>query len=353
MKRIFTQAAHAVQNVFVLGFDNQSYILLNEQDGSGYYNFQAFDHSFLAFQQLSDNESDRPVAIICSYEFLKEEKFRFLHSITENAAFRNIPFIVISSDGLDIPVEKALKMGIDDCFTEPVNWKILEKRVAFLQSYKAEMLADRPETLDNTYYYKTPFGKRVFDCLLATSVAITISPILLFIALAIKVTSNGPVIYRSKRVGQGYKVFDFFKFRSMCVDADDKREELSHMSNHEGAFLKIKNDPRITGIGRFIRKTSLDELPQLFNVIRGDMSIIGNRPLPMTEAEQITTDEWSGRFLAPAGITGLWQTTPEGKENLSQEERIGLDIEYATELSPKMDAKILMRTIPAMIQKGE
>lgn len=353
MKRISTQTVQGVQDVFVLGFDNHSYILLNEQDGIGYYDFKTFNNSFKAYTHLEDTFSQNPVAIICSYEFLRDENFRFLHSLTAHKSYKNIPFIVISSDGLDIPIEQALKMGIDDCYTEPVNWSNLKKRVAFLQQYKEELLNPGENAVDNTYYYKTPFGKRVFDCVIALTIMVVFSPILLFIILAIKVTSEGPVIYRSRRIGQGYKAFDFFKFRSMCVDADDKRKELKHLSTQAGAFLKIKNDPRVTKIGWLIRKTSLDELPQLLNVLRGEMSIIGNRPLPLTEAELITKDEWAARFLAPAGITGLWQTAPGGKENLTQEERIGLDIEYATNLSAQMDAKILMRTIPAMIQKGE
>ena len=353
MKRITTQTVQVVQDVLVLGFDNQSYILLNEQDGTGYFDFKTYNNSFKAYTHLEDKIDPKPVAIICSYEFLREEDFRFLHSLTAHESYKNIPFIVISSDGLDIPIEQALKMGIDDCYTEPVNWSNLKKRVAFLQQYKEELLNPSENPADNTYHYKTPFGKRAFDCIVALGIIIAFSPILLFIILAIKATSDGPVIYRSKRIGQGYCAFDFFKFRSMCVDADDKREELSHMSTREGAFLKIKNDPRVTKIGWIIRKTSLDELPQLLNVLRGEMSIIGNRPLPLTEAEMITKDEWAARFLAPAGITGLWQTAPGGKENLSQEDRIGLDIEYATNLSALMDAKILMRTIPAMIQKGE
>ncbi|MFT4666934.1 MAG: lipopolysaccharide/colanic/teichoic acid biosynthesis glycosyltransferase [Polaribacter sp.] len=353
MKRISTQTLQGVQDVLVLGFDSHSYILLNEQEGVGYYDFKTYSNSFLAYTHLEGTFVQKPVAIICNYEFLREENFRFLHSLTAHESHKNIPFIVISSDGLDIPVEQALKMGIDDCYTEPVNWRNLKKRVVFLQQYKEELLKPTDNPVDNTYHYKTTFGKRVFDCVVALTIMLVFSPILLFIILAIKVTSDGPVIYRSKRIGQGYNAFYFFKFRSMCIDADDKRKELSYMSAQAGAFLKIKNDPRVTKIGWLIRKTSLDELPQLLNVLRGEMSIIGNRPLPLTEAEMITKDVWAARFLAPAGITGLWQTAPGGKENMRQEERIGLDIEYATRLSAIMDAKILLRTIPAMIQKGE
>jgi len=117
------------------------------------------------------------------------------------------------------------------------------------------------------------------------------------------------------------------------------------------AFIKIVNDPRITKFGNFIRNTSIDELPQLYNVLRGDMSIIGNRPLPLYEAEKITTDQFAARFIAPAGITGLWQVSKRGKGNMSEDERKALDIEYATNYSLKKDLQIILKTIPALFQK--
>src|SRR5690606_13962771 len=157
------------------------------------------------------------------------------------------------------------------------------------------------------------------------------------IALLIKLESKGPIIYKSKRAGTGYRIFDFYKFRSMVVDADKKLQELSKISNQYAseesnrksseplAFVKIKNDPRVTKIGNFIRNTSIDELPQLFNVLKGDMSIVGNRPLPLYEAELLTSNLWAMRFVGPAGITGLWQVSKRGKSKMSDEERKELD----------------------------
>ena len=219
-----------------------------------------------------------------------------------------------------------------------------------------------------------------------------LSPFFLLIALLIKLESPGPVFYISKRTGQGFKVFNFLKFRSMRVNADQLldqfkdinqyREEsleeapawkvtrsaapllikddswideesnrMAQMKEEAGTFVKIKNDPRVTKIGRFIRWTSIDELPQLINVLKGDMSLVGNRPLPLYEAEKITSDEWVMRFSAPAGITGLWQVTRRGRENMSEQERKELDIEYASRYSLWMDLKILFKTLPAAIQK--
>jgi lipopolysaccharide/colanic/teichoic acid biosynthesis glycosyltransferase len=179
---------------------------------------------------------------------------------------------------------------------------------------------------------------------------------MILIALLVKLESKGPIFYISKRAGAGYKIFNFYKFRSMRVGADDELKKLAHLNqysenNENGVFFKIKNDPRVTKVGNFIRNTSLDELPQLINVLIGDMSLVGNRPLPLYEAEKLTKDQIAWRFLAPAGITGLWQVTKRGKDNMSPEERIALDMEYAMKNSFWLDMKILLSTIPALLQK--
>jgi lipopolysaccharide/colanic/teichoic acid biosynthesis glycosyltransferase len=132
--------------------------------------------------------------------------------------------------------------------------------------------------------------------------------------------------------------------------------EKSYLENNKSkqgsTFIKIENDPRITKIGKFIRNTSIDELPQLFNVLKGDMSIVGNRPLPMYEAEKITTDQFALRFIAPAGITGLWQVTKRGKGGpMSEEERMELDNQYAKTYSFWNDIILILKTVPALFQK--
>ncbi len=236
--------------------------------------------------------------------------------------------------------------------------------------------------------------KRFFDMMAAGTLLLLLLPLFLIVAFLIKLGSKGPVFYASKRVGEGYKVFDFYKFRSMRTDADQLLEKMKQM-NHYGteakaapkqtaftwkkkakdflvadegyvtedewielqsheekkAFVKFKNDPRITRIGHFIRNTSIDELPQLVNVLKGDMSLVGNRPLPLYEASKLTSDDAIGRFLAPAGITGLWQVTERGKSNTSADSRKQLDVRYAKEFSFWMDLQILVKTPLAALQQ--
>lgn len=209
---------------------------------------------------------------------------------------------------------------------------------------------------------KTSIGKRIFDISIASVLLIITSPLMLLIALFIKLGSRGPVIYKSKRAGKGFKVFDFYKFRTMVQGADKIISEYSteniysHKQSQQGEapmFFKLKNDPRITRFGKFLRNTSLDELPQLVNVLKGDMSIVGNRPLPLYEASSLTTNTNAERFSAPAGITGLWQVTKRGKENMDSEERVNLDIFYAKKQSFSLDVRILIQTPLALFQKSD
>ena len=252
--------------------------------------------------------------------------------------------------------------------------------------------------------FRMPLWKRTFDIAASLSAILLLSPLLIVVAAAIKLDSPGPVVYKSKRVGSNYRIFDFLKFRSMRTDADQRLKELSNLNQYaadagkdsgtskislddeemkklladmesgmlfaddfaipeeehqqivdteqENAFVKIENDPRITRLGRFLRKYSIDELPQLFNILRGDMSVVGNRPLPLYEAERLTSDEYIERFMCPSGLTGLWQVEKRGGAGkLSPEQRKQLDIEYARRMSPWFDLKIILRTFTAFIQK--
>jgi len=213
------------------------------------------------------------------------------------------------------------------------------------------------ETSSTSAFNQRSYTKRTFDILISSLTLITLSPVLLLVAIAIKLESKGPVFYVAKRAGRGYKIFNFYKFRTMVVGADSKMSDYSHLNQYNSTstlgpkFFKIENDPRITKIGTFLRKSSLDELPQLINVLMGDMSLVGNRPLPLYEAATLTTDEWAKRFLAPAGITGLWQIKKRGNKDMSVEERINLDIYYANKYNFAYDLWIMANTPTALIQK--
>jgi lipopolysaccharide/colanic/teichoic acid biosynthesis glycosyltransferase len=190
----------------------------------------------------------------------------------------------------------------------------------------------------------------------AAAALILLSPVLLLIALLIKIDSRGPVLYISQRAGKGYRIFNFYKFRTMLPGAERHREGLLHLNQYrdvpETLFFKVADDPRCTRVGRFLRKTSLDELPQLLNVLLGDMSLVGNRPLPLYEAANLTTDDLAKRFLAPAGITGLWQIKKRGSQEMSVQERIVLDIDYASKYNFMYDLWIMANTPQALLQKA-
>ncbi len=242
-------------------------------------------------------------------------------------------------------------------------------------------------------------AKRIFDIIISGTALLVLAPVMLLIVIAIKVESRGPVMYAAPRAGMGFKKFRLLKFRTMYSGADQKLKDLAHLnmyaqpmssdsnlnecgecirlrttcsplmitvegtiicerlmnlrkkSKNAGTFFKIANDPRITPVGKFLRNTSLDELPQFINVFIGDMSLVGNRPLPIYEAEKLTNDVAAMRFVAPAGITGLWQVTKRGKKGeMSDEERISLDNTYALHGSLWFDVKLMFKTIPALLQ---
>jgi lipopolysaccharide/colanic/teichoic acid biosynthesis glycosyltransferase len=232
----------------------------------------------------------------------------------------------------------------------------LNDKAVFLKKAVNQAKNMRPTQRKKFNCNKCEYAKRTMDIVLAL-IAITLClPLFLLIAIAIKLESRGPVFYNALRAGRGYKIFKFYKFRTMVVNADKQVKDLAAMNQYKTEngpnFFKVKNDPRITKVGAFLRNTSLDELPQLFNVLKGDMSFVGNRPLPLYEATSLTTDEWSERFMAPAGITGLWQISRRGKEDMNPIERISLDINYARNRTLTGDVKILLKTPTVLIQKA-
>nr|WP_245802861.1 sugar transferase [Cyclobacterium lianum] len=328
----------------------------------------------------------------------------------DKLGYGHLPFFLLVDRLSREDILKAIKAGIADLFIKPVNRKKLRTRIAFQIKHPISRLKNRKITKIQSY--KIPFLKRLLDLVVSGLILLLLSPLFLIVALLIRIESRGPVFYYSYRVGTGYNIFKFYKFRSMDPDADARLQQLKHLnqynqpgsthtrvegeksdpalnshsvkelcefceqagggclqplyddnqmvcekillakknSNQDSAFIKIKDDPRVTRIGKFIRNTSIDELPQLWNVLKGDMSLVGNRPLPLYEAEKITTDKYALRFLGPAGITGLWQVEKRGRGEMSEEERLSLDNDYVKNFSFWFDLKILLRTVPALFQ---
>lgn len=251
--------------------------------------------------------------------------------------------------------ERAIELKVNDYYEYPFDVEELSERLKFLIKFKLIKAEIKSLSVNVKKCYKMPMVKRMFDVVVSLCIILVLLPVFLLLALIIRLESKGPVIYKSKRAGAGYKIFDFYKFRSMSCNADQQLKELSRSNQYahesDSVFVKIKDDPRVTKVGRFIRKTSMDELPQLFNVLLGDMSLVGNRPLPLYEAELLTSNEWCTRFLGPAGITGLWQITKRGKGEMSDIERRQLDNYYVDHSSLFFDLKIIALTVPAIFQK--
>ena len=331
---------------------------------------------------------------------------------------KNIYIILLTNELSEQDRRKYQQCGVNDTISKEASVTEINKKIQFIYDRK-EILFDSKEPKYKILQFKMPLWKRIFDIIFSSIAIIVLSPVFLITAIAIKMESKGPVLFKSKRVGTNYTIFDFLKFRSMYTDASERLKELSKTQNqytrkatadndkipnktsplaeqteptmtptgvgaeiminneevmlvgddflvaesefnkqkdgsNNNAFVKIENDPRITRVGRFIRKYSIDELPQLFNILRGDMSIVGNRPLPLYEAEKLTDDNCIDRFMAPAGLTGLWQVEKRGKGGaMSAEERKQLDIIYGQTYNFAMDMKIILRTLTAFVQKDD
>ncbi len=290
-----------------------------------------------------------PDIMLCDFELPDGDAFAMFLILKELQLHTAIQFIILSSTDNNEIRKKAHFLGVDDFFLLPLEAKEIQYRLQYIST--AKVIDGRPA--DELFEVpRIPLFKRLFDIAVSGTALFILSPFLLLIALLIKLDSPGPVLYISRRAGYNYKIFKFYKFRSMRINADQELQRLTDLNQYNNSsFIKIKNDPRITKLGAFLRNTSLDELPQLFNVLQGDMSLVGNRPLPLYEAENLTTDEWALRFMAPAGITGLWQVTKRGQENMTDLERKNLDLQYANNQSYLMDYEIFMKTFSALRQK--
>lgn len=303
-----------------------------------------------------------PDVIIIDIAFNRDQLLKFTQFLNSNSWSSVIPVIYNETALNKTHLPQLKDIGLADDIVNISDYcNELYKKASFLRKVKLHphhkaipsgSIAAQDDVNRISYW------KRSFDVLIASFLLILLSPVFLFIIVAIKLESKGPAIYTSKRAGRGFKVFNFFKFRTMIADAETKVAELSALNLYGNGndassttFFKIKDDPRITKVGAFLRNTSLDELPQLINVLKGEMSIVGNRPLPLYEAATLTTNEGAERFLAPAGITGLWQVTKRGREDMSAEERLSLDIDYARNHGFASDLRILLCTPTALFQK--
>lgn len=343
------------------------------------------DHAFILYEQRDTDTDCRNI--------------RFLRSWFPGAGI-----ILIARYRLADEERRAyLRAGVNSAAAGDIPREDLLRTMRFMadHSFVHKPVVQTPE--NDVQLFRMPLWKRTFDIAASLAGLIVLSPLLLVVAAAVKIDSPGPVLYKSKRVGSNYRIFDFLKFRSMRTDADQRLKELGERNQYasepvdadsgkmsfeegdmeallqemeggvlfaddfaieeeahlqqveteqENAFVKIENDPRVTRLGRVLRKYSIDELPQLLNILRGDMSVVGNRPLPLYEAERLTSDEYIERFMCPSGLTGLWQVEKRGgKGKLSPEQRKQLDIRYAREMSFWFDLKILLRTFTAFVQK--
>jgi lipopolysaccharide/colanic/teichoic acid biosynthesis glycosyltransferase len=355
------RALHSRELLFVgFGADFDANILhFPYQDED--YHYDILENTDQAFAWLESRISTQnpfrsPYALICKLHWLRANQFNLTRRLMAHPELRYVPIIALSEPTETADKTDLAQWGIDDCYSIPIEWKILNERLLFLDQYKPKLinLVLKSGQIQG-FQFKTPLDKRIFDIIGATLGIILSIPLWVLIAAAIRIESKGPVIYISKRIGAGYKMFNFFKFRSMFFDADQQLDEYGHLNQYkstQGApvFVKLVNDPRVTKVGRFIRRYSLDELPQLINVLRGDMSLVGNRPLPVYEAEMLVKDEWCERFLAPAGLTGLWQVSKRGQDDMLIEERIKLDIDYSRNYSIWQDLSIIARTFRAVVQ---
>ncbi len=325
-------------------------------------------------------------------------------------------YIVLMTDTMtDEERNIYIKCGINDTIQQEASVTEMNKKIQFISDRENVLFSDEVPKR-GILKFQIPIWKRLFDIVVATLSIIILSPIFIITAIAIKMESKGPVLFKSKRVGTNYTIFDFLKFRSMYEDAEHQLMELSKDHNqykdqdaekpkstipvssgdqaetammnmgmdsemmisdeeimlvgddfvvsesdfnkkkeeeNDNVFIKIENDPRVTKVGKFIRKYSIDELPQLFNILKGDMSIVGNRPLPLYEAEKLTADSSIDRFMAPAGLTGLWQVEERGRGGtMSAEERKQLDITYGQSYNFWLDMKIILKTFTRFKQTG-
>lgn len=344
--------------VYLIGFSNDAPPLF-ANSGTQIIPIRLHEYEEILTELSGSTTQPRYCAILISSKWSDQNRHQLLHFLSQHNELKYIPAIVISERIHLAEGASYIKAKADDYYNADVSESLLLTRIKFLLQYKHAIITAREASpipkAELIVPIKIPLFKRMTDIALSLSAILFLSPIMILTALAIRIESKGPVVYRSRRVGAGYKEFNFWKFRSMYMDADQLLEKMkaNNQYGEDATFVKFSNDPRITTVGRFIRKYSIDELPQLFNILAGEMSIVGNRPLPVYEAEQLFTKDMDScaRFLAPAGLTGLWQVEKRGQSDMSSKDRIALDVKYARVHNFSTDLSIFFRTFTAFIQK--
>jgi exopolysaccharide biosynthesis polyprenyl glycosylphosphotransferase len=271
--------------------------------------------------------------------------FRSLEQLERH--FDSVDEVLIADP--DFPQEEAVEL-VDRCHDHgvrvrvaPSTMEILMDRVEFVPGQALPLFELKPPVFEGVDFAV----KRSFDLIGAVLLLVVLAPVMGLAALAIRLSSRGPVFYRSMRPGIGGRTFACLKFRTMVSGAERLQDDLESRNEHRGAIFKIRGDPRVTAVGRFLRRWSLDELPQLFNVLRGEMSLVGPRPLPKRDYDRL--EPWHRkRYLVLPGMTGLWQVS--GRSELDFDELVRLDFLYLERWSVFLDLTILLKTIPAVIR---
>ena len=280
------------------------------------------------------------------YKLLPEKSKMVIHDLIEVDTIDEV--IYIKKDINPSEVRKVIR----SCEELGVVFRLRHRDIHFNLSnaYTSEIGNTKFMTFSNIPYKASALAaKKFMDVSVSSILLILLSPILIIIAVIIKLTSKGPVIYRQARVGLRGRLFDLYKFRTMVANADQIRMELEEMNEADGPAFKIKDDPRITTIGKFLRKTGLDELPQLVNVLKGEMSLIGPRPPLKSETEQYK--RWQLRRLSvKPGLSCFWQIIPD-RNNVKFDKWMEMDLAYIDNWSPRLDFIILLKTIKTVFQR--
>ena len=286
---------------------------------------------------LIDDERSTPIEIVDQVVDVAALERAIVAAGADDVVLTRLPDDEALLEALDICTRHSVRLRV-----VPTAARLLAREAVYVPGQSVPLFEIVPPTLAGVDF----LVKRAFDVVVSAVTMLLLSPFLLLIAIAIKATSRGPVLYRDQRIGMAERPFEMLKFRSMRDGAAAEQAGLESANEADGALFKIRLDPRITAVGRFLRRFSLDELPQLWNVLRGDMSLVGPRPLPMRDYARLA-DWHRKRYLVLPGMTGLWQIS--GRSDLGFDAMVRLDFYYLEHWSVWMDISVLLRTPLAVV----